>query len=267
MHKLAAYEEIEVTLVKEGKATRFEDKVAVEYPVTVFLNDREIITLLCTPEKMDFLALGFLYSEGFLEGKKDWKGTRVDEENGVVYVDTDKEPFLSEELYGKRTLTTGCGKGTVFYSAWDSFKSRTVESDIRVSPSSLHRYMRLLQENSGLYGETGGVHSAALCSGEEVVFFCEDVGRHNALDKIVGECLEKEISLSDKVLACSGRMSSEMLLKAAKLQIPVLVSRAAPTSLSIEIARSMGVTMVGFARGGRRMTVYAGEERVLVDER
>ncbi len=261
MQKREVLERKKVMMLKEEEAREFEDMVAVEYPVTIFLNGREIITLLCTPEKLEYLALGFLHSEGFLEGKKELENLWFEGEKGIVYVETSKEPFLSDRLYGKRTLTTGCGKGTVFYSAWDSFKTQTIESNLKISPSSLQRHMRSLQENSELYKQTGGVHSAALCSSEEVVFFCEDVGRHNALDKIVGECLDREITLNNKVLVCSGRLSSEMLVKTARLQIPVLVSRAAPTSLAVEMADTVGLTLVGFTRGSR-MTVYTRQDRI-----
>jgi len=258
------FQEKEVLFVKSGETSLILDKVTEEYPVTIFLNQKEIITLMCTPEKLENLAVGFLFSEGFLQGRGDLKKTQIDEEKGVVEVETYTEPSLADKLYGKRTITTGCGKGSVFHSAWDAFKSQKVESQIKMPISSLLKHMRTLQELSSLFKQTGGVHSAALCSVEEVIYFCEDVGRHNAVDKIVGECLEKEIPLHDKALVCSGRLSSEMLLKATKLGIPLLVSRAAPTTLSVEMALSVGITLVGFVRANRA-TVYSHHERIVVD--
>ena len=123
--------------------------------------------------------------------------------------------------------------------------------------------MKELQLRAELFRLTGGLHSAALCSAEKILYFCEDIGRHNAVDKLVGLCLKHEISLTDKVLVSSGRISSEILVKAAKLGIPILISRAAPTSLSIELAESLGITLIGFVRG-RRCNIYTHQERVLV---
>jgi len=259
------YQEKEVNYLKDGHLKKIMDKIVIEHPLTIFLNQREIITLMCTPEKLEYLATGFLYSEGFLQTKRHLRQVDLEKEKSVVQVETTQEPPLAEKLYGKRTLTTGCGKGSIFYSAWDSFKSKTVESRVRMPVSSLQRHLRSLQQRSLLFKQTGGVHSAALCCSDRVIFFCEDVGRHNAVDKIVGECLEKEINLEDKALVCSGRLSSEMLLKTAKLGIPVLVSRAAPTTLSVDMAISAGITLVGFARG-KRSTVYSHQERIIHDD-
>lgn len=133
---------------------------------------------------------------------------------------------------------------------------------MRAKAVSILNLSNKLNENSQLFKETGGVHSCALCSEEEIIMFHEDVGRHNALDKIVGEAFLKEIPFEDKILITSGRISSEMIIKTAKQRIPIIVSRSAPTELSVGIAKELGITLIGFARG-RRMNIYQGEERII----
>ncbi len=258
------FDEVEVVMVRGGDGDSVMDKVVREVPVTVYYNGSELVTLLCTPDKLDFLVLGFLRSEGFLEGKGDVKDLRVDDEKGLVYVETHGKKDLAEKLYGRRTVTTGCGKGTTFFSAWDSLRSKPVTGDFQISSSQISSLMQQMQDKAAVFKETGGVHSAALCNREKVLYFAEDVGRHNALDKIVGECMWSEVGLKDKVFVSSGRLSSEMMLKAAKLEVPVVVSRSAPTTLGMEIAQKMSITMVGFARG-RRLNIYTNPERIMID--
>ncbi len=256
----------EVVRVKEGVARKVNDKIVREEPVTIFLNDEELVTLMCTPEELKYLALGFLCSEGFLEEKADLEDLRVDGEKGLIHVETrNKTPDLAKDLYGRRTITTGCGKGTTFFTAWDSLRSKPVPDDgFRVEAAYLLTLIKSLQERAELFQETGGVHSTALCSLEGIIYFSEDVGRHNALDKIAGRCFWDERSLKDKILVSSGRISSEIMLKTAKLQVPVLVSRSAPTVLALELAAEMSVTLVGFARG-RRMNIYTCPQRIVLD--
>ncbi|MDO9574733.1 MAG: formate dehydrogenase accessory sulfurtransferase FdhD [Candidatus Contubernalis sp.] len=247
----------------EGKET-VKDYVVQESPLTIFLNDQEFVTLLCTPEKQDHLTLGFLRSEGLIKGREDVLSLEVDEENGTVTVETREPGKLSEKLFGKRTITSGCGKGTIFYNVLDSLTGSPIETEIYLSPETISRLMKDLQERADLFKTTGGVHSSALGTKEGILFFCEDIGRHNAVDKLIGECIAKGVSLEDKLLITSGRLSSEILLKAAKIGIPILLSRAAPTALSVELGKKLGITMVGFIRG-KRMNVYSGEWRIKED--
>jgi len=254
--------EKKVLVLREGEAAEETvDKLILEAPFTIFLNGSELVTLLCTPEKMDRLALGFLKSEGLLQSPEQVESLRVREEEGIAEVELKDRSPLAERIYGKRAITSGCGKGTVFYHALDSLRSNPVRSKTTVSAQQIREHMQRFQELATVYKATGGTHSAALADLEQVLFFCEDIGRHNAVDKIVGECLLAGISLEDKILLTSGRLSSEILLKAAKLQLPVVVSRAAPTSLCVELAEKLQITLIGFARG-RRMNIYACPERI-----
>lgn len=260
------FKEYEILRIsEEDKREKFNDFVVEEKPLTIYLNDQEFVTLLCTPEKLDYLTLGFLRSEGLIKERHDVLSLEVDEEGGMVKVKTREPGKLAEKLFGKRTITSGCGKGSIFFSVLDSLTSKPIEKEIYLSPPQVSTLMKELQKKAELFRQTGGVHSSALGTTEGILFFCEDIGRHNAVDKLLGECIDKGISLEDKMLITSGRLSSEILLKAAKIGIPILLSRAAPTSLSVELARKLGITMVGFIRG-KRMNVYAGEWRIKEEE-
>lgn len=236
------------------------DPVIREAPLTIYLNGQELVTLLCTPELADMLAVGFLRSEGLIRDYEDISSLRVDEGEGFVFVET-KGGQLAEKLYGKRTITSGCGKGTIFFSVLDSLKMDPVQSTLCISYSQVINLSISLQEKATLFKQTGGVHSAALCTPTTAIYFCEDIGRHNAVDKIIGLCLKEKVIIADKVLVTSGRISSEILVKTARLGIPLLISRAAPTTLSIELAEKLGITLIGFVRG-RRFNVYSHPERV-----
>lgn len=252
----------QITVFKEDSKTLADDLVVLETPFTIYLNGEELITLLCTPQKLDRLALGFLRSEGLLQSYDQVESLRVKEEEGLVEVELSGGLSLAEKLYGKRTITSGCGKGTMFYSALDTLRSRQVNSQVKFDRRQIWSLMRLMHEHSALYKATGGVHGAALADHNRVLFFFEDIGRHNAVDKIVGECLIGDIPLEDKALITTGRLSSEILLKSAKLFLPVLISQSAPTSLTVELAEQLNITVIGFARG-LRMCVYTHPWRII----
>jgi FdhD protein len=253
-------EERRIRRFEGGRSLELADPVIREVPLTIYLNGQEFVTLLYTPEMPEMLAAGFLRSEGLIQQYGEITSLRCEPDNGTVFVEI-QGGALAEKLYGKRTITSGCGKGTVFYSVLDALKSRPVTSDIRVSPAEVLEVVRKLQDASHLFKVTGGIHSAALCEKGSIVFTCEDIGRHNAVDKIIGLCLKHRIALADKVLVTSGRISSEILVKTAKLGIPVLISRAASTSLSVELADSLGITLIGFVRG-QRFNVYSHANRI-----
>ncbi|HSW35853.1 MAG TPA: formate dehydrogenase accessory sulfurtransferase FdhD, partial [Candidatus Limnocylindrales bacterium] len=243
--------EKEVVVIRQDEREVKKDLVTLEAPLTIYLNGEELVTLLCTPEKMDRLALGFLRSEGLVATLEDIAAIRLQEDKGLIEVDLKSATGLAERIYGKRTITSGCGKGTVFFQALDSLRSQPLTSKLKLNAERVWDLMNSLQQRADLFKTTGGVHSAALADQARILFFCEDIGRHNALDKIIGECLLEGVTVEDKIIISSGRLSSEILLKAAKLQVPILISRAAPTSLSIELADALNITLVGFVRGRR----------------
>lgn len=233
-----------------------EDLVIVEYPFTIFIDDEEIITLLCSPNSLKYLAIGFLHSEGFIEDYSAVDNIQIDEENGRAYVRLNVRKSFNEKLQGKRTITSGCGKGTVFYNVLDSFKSKKIKNEVEIKSSDLVDLMRSFNKSSELFYSTGGVHACAICNEHGILYFEEDIGRHNALDKVLGRALVEDMDVSDKIILTSGRISSEMLIKAAKRGIPVVVSRSAPTSLAVNMARELNITLVGFVRG-EKMNIYS----------
>lgn len=262
---MQVYKEIQIMRIDDEKIYSEEDFVIIEYPLTIFLNGEEFITLLCTPMSLDCLTVGFLISEGFIKNKDGIEAMKIDEEQGIVYVELKEKHLLAEKLHGKRTMTTGCGKGTIFYNVIDALKTKKVYNSLCVTRKYLLEISKELNKMSQLFIKTGGVHSCLLCSKEEGLIFHEDVGRHNAIDKIIGEAFIKDIDLKDKIILTSGRISSEMLLKSAKVGISIVVSRSAATDLAIELAKNLGITLVGFARG-KKMNIYSHEERILMSD-
>lgn len=243
------------------KKRKTEDIVIKEMPLTIFLNNEELITLLCTPENLKYLAVGFLSSEGFIKNRKDIKKLALDEEKGMVWIEVKENKDFVKKLMFKRLITSGCGKGATFYSAVDATASKKIDSKKNISFQQVTNLVNKMQQSSLLYRSTGGVHSAALCNEEDILIFSEDIGRHNAIDKIFGECIFKRIPTEDKIIVTSGRVSSEILLKAAKKNIPIIISRSAPTNLAVKLATKLGVTLIGFARG-KRMNIYTNDWRV-----
>lgn len=248
--------DIEILRVKGENINKEEDILIVEYPFTIYLNDEEIITLLCSPKALKELAIGFLFSEGFIDDMENVVDINMDEAKGSIYVNVKNRKPLAEKLQGKRTITSGCGKGTIFYNVLDSFKSKKIENSIEIEVDKIKKLIKKFNHKSELFLSTGGVHSCALCTKDDIMFFAEDIGRHNALDKILGSAIIKGIDFSDKLVITSGRISSEMLIKVAKRGIPLIISRSAPTSLSIELARELNIAVVGFARG-EKMNIYS----------
>jgi len=177
-------------------------------------------------------------------------------------VETEAENKQAGETVFKRLITSGCGRGTSFYSAADVEGQVKVESQTKISALDVFELVAEFQHRSQIFKTTGGVHSAALCDTKSILIFSEDIGRHNAIDKIFGECILKDIPTGDRILVTSGRVSSEILLKAAKRNIPLLISKSAPTDLGVKLANDLGVTLIGFVRG-KRMNVYANDWRVV----
>jgi FdhD protein len=240
---------------------RTEELVAREFPLTVILNDLELVTLLCTPKNLDYLAIGFLFAEGFINNKDEIKRITVDDRRGVVRIETKKGGELTQEVLFKRLITSACGRGAAFYSAADARDMSKVESRIVISPKEVFSLVKEFAEYSEVFKATGGVHGAALCDTQKILVFNDDLGRHNAIDKVFGECILKEIPTMDRLMITSGRTPSEMILKAAKGKIPILISISAPTDLGIRLAADLGITIIGFVRG-EKMNVYTNDWRV-----
>ena len=236
--------------------------VVREAPVTIFLNDVSLVTLMCSPKDLEYLAVGFLFSEGLIKGKEDIKSMFADKRDGAVWIETFRRRKSHDNIMTRRLITTGCGKGLSFIDSLKYRKGPKATKDFRVRVSQVELLMKEFQSRSHVYRKTGGVHSAGLANAQGIVAFNEDIGRHSAIDKILGESVLRGIKTDDLIMMTSGRISSDLLVKAARARIPVIVSRSAPTDLSVRLARDLGITLVGFARGSR-MNVYSNEQRIV----
>ncbi len=238
-----------------------EDGIIRESPLTIYVNNREILTMLCTPADLEYLTVGFLWAEGMIQTRDDITKIVVSKEKGMVWVEIKEEKPFIEEMMFKRLVTSGCAKGATFYNPLDAALSSPVHSDLKVLPHEIFSLALKLQKESKLFQMTGGVHGAALCDRENFLFFSEDIGRHNAVDKVFGYCFLNDIDPKDKILVSSGRLSSEIVLKASKREVPIVVSQAAPTDLSVRLSEKLGITLIGFVRG-KRMNIYTHESRI-----
>jgi len=245
---------------KEG-GSRVEETVAEESPLTIIVNDQELVTLLCSPMDLKYLAVGFLLSEGLIAEKDDVAKMVVDDRTGIARVEIRGETDTDREHLFKRLITSGCGSGATFHRAADAEGLTEVDSTAEIAPVDIFHLAGEFQHRSQLYLSTHGVHSAALCDGARIEVFYEDLGRHNAVDKVFGRCLLDDIATDGRLLMTSGRVSSEILLKVAKRNIPIVVSIAAPTDAAVELAESLGVTLIGSVRGGK-ISVYSHDRRV-----
>lgn len=238
------------------------DDIAVEYPLTLLVNDEEFATIICTPSDLEEMVVGFMASEGAATGYQDIEQLTIDTDKGYAYVDLVRKTSLDPGLFSKRRIASCCGKSRQsFYFFSDAQTAKQVVGRVEVSPSQCFHLMEKLHASSTIHQQTGGVHNAALCTPEEVILHYSDIGRHNALDKIYGHCLKNNVPTDDKILAISGRISSEMLLKAAKIGTGILLSKSAPTDLALRLAEELGITAIGFVRR-QQMNVYTHPERI-----
>jgi len=227
--------------------------VPSEMPLTIFINGQEIATILCTPTRLTQLVLGFLYSEGIIANRQEVASLRVCEDEPIADVRLAKAEYTAP---AKRTLTSGCGSGVSFGN-----QAPRVDSDLVVTPEEVLSLMKQLYQRQDLFQSGGGIHCSALCDRKQILVLAEDIGRHNTLDKIMGECLMRGLPTQDCILLTTGRISSEMLIKAARMQTPIVVSRGSPTERAIVLGNELGVTVIGYARGSR-LSVFSGEERL-----
>lgn len=253
----------EILRFGNGQAEKLEDSIVTEYTVTVKVNGEELVTMVCTPDYIEEMVIGYLASEGIIKKYTDIEDLWIQEKEGFVHVKTSKSNSIYKNLQGKRYLTSCCGasrSGFVFATdALTAKKLHNVKTELEVE--DCFRLMEEMQESAELFQNTGGVHNASLCSLFGPVVSRMDIGRHNALDKIYGHCLKNDISIHDKVIVFSGRISSEILLKVAKIGCPIVLSKSAPTELALKLADELGITTIGFIRN-RSLNVYTHPERI-----
>ncbi|MDO9508677.1 MAG: formate dehydrogenase accessory sulfurtransferase FdhD [Thermovirgaceae bacterium] len=247
-----------------GSYSRQEDSVVAEAPLTIMLNEQELATIVCSPYAQKELVIGFLAGEGLIRDLSDLKGYFHREKQEVVWVETDLPVQEQQENMLRRNFASCCGKGRpTLYFRNDAGQIAPLTGGVKFTPQQILNLIRQLEEDSDNFRLTGGVHSAGLAGPEGIMARYEDIGRHNALDRILGHVILKSVPTSDKAVLLSGRISSEMLIKAARIGTPVVVSRSAPTGLAIDLAEDLNITVVGFARGDR-MNIYCHQERIVV---
>jgi FdhD protein len=240
------------------------DSVATELPITLVVNREPLVTLLCTPSELEALAIGFLLTEGILHDKETIKKLEVDEKELSVHIELSDLPSDFSKKFEKRTISSGCGKGITFTSYRTEADRRIEAKGPLLSLEDIRKLLSVFRHISKLYIETGGVHSAGLSDGKDILFFSEDIGRHNAVDKLIGKAFLKSISVENKILITSGRVTSEIMTKAGRNSFPVLISRAAPSCMAVSYAEDIGITLIGFARGDR-MNIYTWPNRIKTD--
>ncbi len=252
---MKGYKKKNIIKITESHNNTVEDVVADERRLRILINGKEALKMYCSPVMIRELVAGFLTTEGIVNGG--WCAERMSiqyDEDIIVDVPVEGEVHLEGGA-----ITSGCVGGMTFERP---LTDGAIEDTLQIEKNQLRDLFRQFQSKSDLYNMTGCIHSAAISDGGHIIVCAEDIGRHNAVDKVIGYCVLEQISLQDKLILVSGRLSSEMATKCARWGIPIVVSRAAPTALAINIAEKRGITMVGFMRG-KRLNIYSHPDRIV----
>eukprot|EP00752_Nemacystus_decipiens_P000963 g963.t1 len=245
----------------EGRTV--ETRVVVERPLTVFLNGQEIVTNMTIGDFPDYLAVGFLLNQNMLRPDDEITAIEYDEDLDLVVVRTARETDYEEKLK-KKTRTSGCAQGTVFGDLMEKIEEIELSAEARLKTSWLYALTRKINTTDSLYLTAGAIHGCVLCRGDEPLVYMEDVGRHNAVDKIAGYMFLNGVAPEDKIFYTTGRLTSEMVIKTVQMGIPILISRSGFTAWGVELARETGLTLIGRARG-KRFLALSGAERIDFD--
>ena len=239
--------------------------IAGEHPLTLYIDKREIVTLMTLGQAPEALAIGYLRNQRLVKSIDEIAAVQVDWETASVAITTRTGLKGLDEKMKKRTVTTGCGQGTVFGDLMEEIDSIKLREDVTLTEDALHTLLEAVRRHEAIYKEAGAVHGCSLASntpeGVEILYFVEDVGRHNAVDAIAGQMWLDGVDGSDKIFYTTGRLTSEMVIKAAQMRIPFLVSRSGLTKMGHEIAAKLGITMIGRAAGGKHYLLFTGRHR------
>ena len=236
--------------------------IAGEHPLTLYVDKREIVTLMTLGQAPEALAIGYLRNQRLVRALDEIAEVQVDWESDAVAVTTRTPLEGLDEKMEKRTVTTGCGQGTVFGGLMDEIETIRLRSDVSLTEETLYGLLDNVRRHETIYKSAGAVHGCALADGADILHFVEDVGRHNAVDAIAGKMWLDGIDGSDKIFYTTGRLTSEMVIKAAQMQIPFLVSRSGLTQMGYQIASQVGITMIGRAVNTRYL-LFTGKERFI----
>ena len=248
-------------VIKKGVREKTSRRVSEEIPLTIEVNGNELVTLLVSPGDLENLVYGFLYNSGFIEQASDVKGLIIDRDRWKASVKIAGEG-ISKEMLFKRIYTSGCGKGVIFHNPLDVVHRVRMPDGFSIGHGKIEELMGIFQTGSSEHKETRGVHSSALADTKEILILRDDIGRHNAIDKVIGEALCRGLGFEDKIILTSGRVSSEILSKILRCRIPVIVAAGAPTNQAVKLARNVNLTVVGLARGSI-MCIFSGDERIV----
>jgi FdhD protein len=239
--------------------------IAGEHPLTLYVDKREIVTLMTLGQAPEALAIGYLRNQRLLKSIEEIEAVQVDWETASVAVTTRKPIKSLKDKIQKRTVTTGCGQGTVYGDLMAEIDSVQLRNDVSLTEDALHAALEAVRHEETVYKSAGAVHGCALVANSaaavKILYFVEDVGRHNAVDAIGGQMWLDGVDGSDKIFYTTGRLTSEMVIKAAQMQIPFLVSRSGLTQMGYEIADRVGITMIGRAAGGKHYLLFTGKHR------
>ncbi len=242
---------------------RVETAVVTERPLTLFLNAREIVTMMTIGDHPDLLAVGYLLNQNMLREDDVITGVDYDDDLSIVVVRTARQTDYEDKLK-KKVQTSGCAQGTVFGDLMESFDKIALSKTARIKTSWLYTLTRKINTEPSLYLKAGAIHGCVLCEGDKPLVYMEDVGRHNAVDKIAGYMFLNQVAADDKIFYTTGRLTSEMVIKTVKMGIPILVSRSGFTAWGVDLAKKAGLTLIGRARG-KRFVCLSGEDRLVFD--
>ena len=243
--------------------SQIETSVTVERPLTLYLNGREIVTMMTIGDYPEYLALGYLLNQNMLNMDEEVLGVEYEEDIETVVVRTATETNFEDKLK-KKTLTSGCAQGTVFGDVLEKFVDVVLPKGTIIKASWLYALTKQINTVPSLYLEAGAIHGCALYEKNKPLLYMEDVGRHNAVDKIAGYMYRHKITGADKIFYTTGRLTSEMVIKTVQMGIPILVSRSGFTAWGVDLARQVGLTLIGRAKG-KRFVALAGEDRIEFD--
>ena len=238
-------------------------RVTVERPLTLFLNSREIVTMMTICDHPEYLAVGYLVNQNMIGPEDKIAEINYEKDIETVVVRTAVETDFEDKLT-KKTLTSGCAQGTVFGDVMESFERSMLPENMQIKTSWLYSLVKKINTMPSLYRSAGAIHGCVLCQEDRVLLYVEDVGRHNAVDKIAGYMYLNGISGADKIFYTTGRLTSEMVIKTVQMGIPILTSRSGFTAWGVELARQVGLTLIGRARG-KRFVALAGDARITYD--
>jgi len=243
------------------KGDKIDIPIIEEKPLTLYLNNQEIVTMMTIGDYPEFLAIGYLFNQGMLEVYSDIRKIEYHKDLKTIVVRTNSKTNFEKKLK-KKVNTSGCAQGTVFGDLFEEIESVKLNKKNKISYTQLINLSKKINTEPSLYLKVGAIHGCVLCQADRPLYYFEDVGRHNAVDKIAGLILKEKINTEDMSFYTTGRLTSEMVIKCIKMKIPILLSRSGFTSWAVEIARKKNLTMVGRLRG-KRLSILSGNHRII----